>query len=806
MKRVFPFLVAVLTVATSVSAAFVESQTSWFLGPGQTDPVSGWGEKFYASDSVAYTISGQLSLLAESVDHSSWAKHIIEANVGIESHGNPLPADMDNDGDLDIVAIIGGADNAVVMYERDLGSYTKRVIGYFYNGPRATTWPHDMDQDGDNDVVASGNEGLAWFENDGLSFTKHVIDNTDRLLYARPADVDGDGDVDVIAHDLDHGTLFGDLWLYRNDGLMGFAKELIYNATTMEIWRVNLADFDGDGSVDIQTSMDPVYVFLNDGSGNFTREYVYNPYPKRIDGSWPNDFDADGDVDIMCATWGGSPYPTPLFWLENDGTGKSFSYHYIGGDNGDYGDGGMATDVNLDGLMDALGTYRYVGWFEQQSGGGFTEHRLPDSYIYDSHWVYGENLDGGLCTGDADIDILAATHDSYVWWENQIVTYAAAGWLESSILDGGVTTSWMTFGWDDCEPQGYELRYRVRSGKTVPELFAEPWSSPIIVSGDTLSKYGIGPGQYFQYMIEFERTTGSVHRTPIVYEVWVEYEEYSPPSLVTGGGWIPGPPVGKSTKRTFGFNAHTERGVTWGQLQFIDHNTKMKVHSDTIDILTVYGDTVGVFSGECSVDHMAGYTFRCRVEDWGEPGRMRDVFRLNIYDGGGNVYYSAGDILGGGNIQVHVFPVGGLVERDFGQALPGESENIPRLSEQAAGVPGSAGDENVTEGDPNPAHQMLAEGHLPGMYPGLLQNSPNPFNSRTAIRYSLPSARMVDLRVYSTAGELVATLVNGYQAAGEYEYEWKGRSDSGIDLKAGIYIYRIDAGDFSESRKMVLVR
>ena len=275
----FPLLLAVLFAAGLVHGGAVDVQTSWFLGPGQTDPVFDWGEKFYSSDSVAYTIAGQVSLLAAEVDHSSWVKHIIESNGAIESHGNPVPADMDNDGDLDLVAIIGGAENSVVWYERDLGTYTKHVVGYFYNGPRATTWPHDLDRDGDIDVVASADEGLAWFENDGLVFTKHTIDNTERFLYARPADVDNDEDVDIVTHDLDHGTLFGDLWLFRNDGLMGFTREMIYNASTTEIWRVNLADFDGDSSVDIQTSMDPVYVFLNDGTGTFTRVYQYNPYP-----------------------------------------------------------------------------------------------------------------------------------------------------------------------------------------------------------------------------------------------------------------------------------------------------------------------------------------------------------------------------------------------------------------------------------------------------------------------------------------------------------------------------------------------
>lgn len=823
MKSVsFALLVFLMTVGVA-TAGTIEVQTSWFLGPGQTDPVTSWGEEFYASEDAAYTIPGQLSLLAASVDHSSWKKHIIESNVGIESHGNPVPADMDNDGDLDIIAVIGAPDNVVVMYERDAGGYVKSVVGDFYNGARATTWPYDLDMDGDFDVVASGDEGLVWFENDGLVFTKHTIDNTDRFLYARPGDVDNDSDVDIITHDKDHGTMFGDLWLFRNNGAMGFTRELIYDASTADIWRINLADFDGNSFLDIQTSMWPVYVFLNDGTGHFTKEYTYSA--DDVDGSWPSDFDADGDVDIMCAAWGGGSYPTPLFWLENDGTGTNYTYHYVGGDNGDYGDGGMATDVNLDGLMDALGTYVYVGWFEQLSGGGFVEHKLPDSYVYDSHWVYGENLDGAECNGDADVDILAATHSSYLWWENEIVTFAGEAWLESSILDGGVTTSWMTFGWDDCEPSGFDLRYRVRSAHTVPDLLAEPWSAPILASGDTLMKYGVGPGQYFQYRIEFERTTGLLDRSPVVYEVWVEYEEYSPPSLVTGGGWIPGPPSGYGGKKTFGFNAHTERGVTWGQLQFIDHMTKMKVHSDTIDMLVVYGDTVATFSGECSIDHMAGFTFVCTVEDWGEPGRGRDVFAIDIYDGGGINRYSAGQILGGGNIQVHVFPLEEMVGQDFQQGpsgrsasgkthAPGDEEHtVSSIRRSKTGAPiendmdqlGSLPHE-ASGGGSDLNLQLADKSRKREGYPLLLQNSPNPFHSETAITYNLPASSPVKLRIYSVSGELVATLVNADQTAGMYVSRWDGKCDSGGDANAGIYIYRLRAGSMTQSRTMVLVR
>jgi hypothetical protein len=820
MKGLLLFVLFAFLLAGPVLALEIETQTSWYLGPGTMGPVPHWQERFYDSDSVAYTIEGRLTLMGASVDHSSWTKHVLESNPAIESHGNPIPADLDGDGDMDIVAIIGGSENRVVYYERDSGTFTKQDIGYFYNGARATTWPYDLDRDGDIDVIASGDEGLAWFENMGMVFLKHSIDVSDDYLYAQAGDMDGDGDIDIVTHNKSQGSMFGDLYLFRNDGLMAFVKELVYTTSSQEIWRLNLADFNGDSALDIQTSMYPVYVFLNDTKGHFTLSYAYYSY--EVDGSWPNDFDADGDMDIMCATWGGSGYPCPLFWLENDGTGLNFTYNYIGGDDGSYGDGGMATDVNLDGRMDALGTYRYVGWFEQLEDGTFAEHRLPDSYYYDSHWVYGDNLDGEVCNGDVDIDILAGTNGEYAWWENSTVTFAVSGWLESSILDGLVTRVWTRFGWDDCVPRGSELTYRVRSGKTVEELLAKPYSSPILFSGDTLCKYDVGMGQYFQYRIDFSRAPGELDRSPLVYEVWVESEEYSPPSLVTGGGWIPAPSNGTGGKGTFGFNAHTERGVTWGQLQFIDHLTKMQVHSDTIDMLIVYADTAAEFGGFCRVDHASGHPFRCYVVDRGEPGRGSDYFELEFYDEYGELEYSAGGTLGGGNIQVHVFPVEGIVDKSFEQGIPGGASGLPadEFAERPRGVSdlpygprgdmGDAsdlGESRGSAGDGTDRASDLSIERESGLTQSCLgQNYPNPFNSSTVITYELKEEARVSLRIYSTAGELVRTLAEGVQPAGSHALEWNAKDELGLNVRTGIYICKLSAGNVLETKKMILVR
>ena len=90
----------------------------------------------------------------------------------------------------------------------------------------------------------------------------------------------------------------------------------------------------------------------------------------------------------------------------------------------------------------------------------------------------------------------------------------------------------------------------------------------------------------------------------------------------------------------------------------------------------------------------------------------------------------------------------------------------------------------------------------------LAQNYPNPFNPSTAIRYSIRSPGHVTLRVYDVRGRLVATLVDKEQAprAEGYKIDWRGRSNTGGNVTSGVYFYRLVAGEFIETRKMVLLR
>jgi len=88
----------------------------------------------------------------------------------------------------------------------------------------------------------------------------------------------------------------------------------------------------------------------------------------------------------------------------------------------------------------------------------------------------------------------------------------------------------------------------------------------------------------------------------------------------------------------------------------------------------------------------------------------------------------------------------------------------------------------------------------------LSQNYPNPFNPSTRISWQSPIGSHQTLKVYDVLGNEVATLVDEYKPAGIYEVEFNGHSDEGQNLSSGIYFYRLEAGSFVETRKMIYLK
>ena len=88
----------------------------------------------------------------------------------------------------------------------------------------------------------------------------------------------------------------------------------------------------------------------------------------------------------------------------------------------------------------------------------------------------------------------------------------------------------------------------------------------------------------------------------------------------------------------------------------------------------------------------------------------------------------------------------------------------------------------------------------------LKQNYPNPFNPKTTIRFSLPKDSNVELFVYDVNGKIVKEFINTSMQPGNYKVVWDGTNQSGVLVGSGIYFYRIKAGSFIASQKMIFLK
>jgi hypothetical protein len=97
------------------------------------------------------------------------------------------------------------------------------------------------------------------------------------------------------------------------------------------------------------------------------------------------------------------------------------------------------------------------------------------------------------------------------------------------------------------------------------------------------------------------------------------------------------------------------------------------------------------------------------------------------------------------------------------------------------------------------------KGEIPSWF-GLKPNYPNPFNPTTTIKYQLPRTTHVTLRIYNLMGQEVKTLVDEVKQLGVHKTEWDGLDHQNQAVSTGFYVVRMIAGDFVESKKVLLLK
>jgi len=121
------------------------------------------------------------------------------------------------------------------------------------------------------------------------------------------------------------------------------------------------------------------------------------------------------------------------------------------------------------------------------------------------------------------------------------------------------------------------------------------------------------------------------------------------------------------------------------------------------------------------------------------------------------------------------------------------------------GIMYGLGDGSFQSGIPTGVNGDVDHHNIPYEY-SLSQNYPNPFNPVTVFEYSLPERSHVNIEIYNVLGQKVATLVGREDAAGSYTIDWNGTDASGKSVATGVYLYRLQAGDHIETKKMLLLK
>ncbi len=299
-------------------------------------------------------------------------------------------ADLDGDGDMDVLAVSYFLD-LVVWYENldGQGNFSsQKIISNTADGPYRVI-SADIDGDGDMDIISgSDNTGIAWYENtDGNgSFGPSRV-----IIFAAPnsrsittADIDNDDDMDVVGSTSGSVTV---AWYENLDGLGNFGSQQTITTNGLSVEPIFTIDIDGDGDIDVIAATggaDKVSWYENlDGLGNFGNENIISDNLIGAHSIYSTDIDNDGDNDILAT--GGGAFDGEIVWFENlDGMGSFGSKKIISTEH-QFPRSVIAADIDNDGDMDVIASSQNddkIAWYENLTILGVEENQIDTIKIY----------------------------------------------------------------------------------------------------------------------------------------------------------------------------------------------------------------------------------------------------------------------------------------------------------------------------------------------------------------------------------------------------------------------------------------
>ena len=505
------YILTAVLILVSISFSDTATQTDWSGGGDVPGPVTDWGNSYDAANQI---IDNESSLCLGP------AKYTVDDSV--DWPRSVYAADVDGDGDIDV---LGAAvnDNDIIWWENIDGtgtSWTEHIVDSYFSYAHSV-YATDVDGDGDIDVLgaAAAARDITWWENTdgtGTVWIEHLVDGNFNGAYSvYAADVDGDGDTDVLGAAVHVNEI---AWWENIDGTGTVWIEHLVDSNFEYAASVYAEDVDGDGDADIigaaQLGDEITWWENTDGTGTSWTEHT-------VDGSFDGaasvyaaDMNGDGDTDIL----GAATEAGEIAWWENtDGTGTSWTEHLVDGDF-EWTYSVYAEDLDGDGDKDVLGAATIaddITWWENTDGTGtvWTEHTV-DGDFDGTQSVYAADVNG-----DGDIDVLGAASNGneIAWWD--LTSYSPAGALESSILNAGTVGGWELFTSNEQEPAGTSVGFQFRSSDDSTSMGA--WSDTVFTANTDLSGILAASTDFVQYRVILQ-TTDSTY-TPLLNDVTISY-------------------------------------------------------------------------------------------------------------------------------------------------------------------------------------------------------------------------------------------------------------------------------------------
>ncbi|MEM8960182.1 MAG: FG-GAP-like repeat-containing protein [Acidobacteriota bacterium] len=355
-------------------------------------------------------------------DGSTWIERVVDSTV--DDASSVAARDVDGDGDVDLVSA-ASALGEMLWFDNTTGdgsTWTTRALpGTFLGAAAAIVL--DIDDDGDQDVVgaALGAGEVAWWENEAIHrsatfpIENAVATSLGNVRSVHTADVDGDGDDDLLAAVQDAGAV---LWWENTSGDGTAWTEHMIDASYAGASGVYAGDLDGDGDLDVYavsaTQNNGVWWANLNGDGS-TWGAPFEIFSGSFDPSIPQivDIDKDGTLDVMAVLTG---LFRVTFWRNLDGLGMNWFPSIAQGNypearsahaadiDGD-GDADLATVASRDGQVSYVRNGLSLGYQVIE-----IDNNFPDAFS-----TFAADLDD-----DGDRDILAASRSTgeIAWWEN----------------------------------------------------------------------------------------------------------------------------------------------------------------------------------------------------------------------------------------------------------------------------------------------------------------------------------------------------------------------------------------------------